>query len=86
MNRIIAYELINSELASYRSLSYRELASIAKTTSRLVRGSDGVDYEISTTLPNRSELSGDIQIQVSVSEANWGAPFDSLVETVTIPK
>jgi hypothetical protein len=50
----------------------------------MVRGSDGVDYDVATVARWRLEPGGDIWITVFVGEANWGGPHDAMDESVLI--
>jgi hypothetical protein len=83
MNHVIAYELITAELDAYRKLSYTELSQcVGERESRLVRGHDGADYNVLSTVKLRS--SGDIVVTVFVGEANWGGPHDSLIDEIIV--
>jgi hypothetical protein len=47
MNHVVAYKLLTTELAAYRKLAYGELRQlIGEQSERLVRGSDGIDYNL----------------------------------------
>jgi hypothetical protein len=85
MNHVIAYELINSELDSFRQLRYEELVELVnERASHMVRGGDGVDYEVTTTVRWCSGEDGDIRVRVFIGEANWGGPHDPLDDTIVI--
>jgi hypothetical protein len=85
MNRIIAYELVTVELATYRSLPYDELRQlVGERTSRLVRGTDGIDYDLSIRVAWRHGTAGDINVAVLAGAADWGSPHDTLGDNIIV--
>jgi hypothetical protein len=85
MNRVIAYQLLNAELAAYRGLAYDEVRQlVGERFSRLVRGMDGVDYDLLTTVRWRFGDEVDIGVKAFIGEANWGGPHDEIHDTIVI--
>jgi hypothetical protein len=85
MNHIVAYELLTDELSTYRSLVYEELRQLVdERTSRLVRGQDGTDYDVATTVSQSIRGDGSLCIRVFVGEATWGAPHDPISDMIVV--
>jgi hypothetical protein len=85
MNRIIAYELVTAELATYRSLPYDELRQlVGERTSRLVHGADGIDYDLAIRVNWRLKVGGDIRVTIFAGAADWGSPHDTLSHSVIV--
>jgi hypothetical protein len=83
MNHSVAYELITSELGAHRALSFAELTQlVGEKTSRLVYR-DGIDYDLATFVSWYREPNA-IRVHVSVGEADWGNPHDSLDDEIVI--
>lgn len=85
MNHVIANQLLMAELSAYRSLPFEELCQlVGERSMRLVRGADGVDYNLTTIVRWRLEPGGKIRITAFVGEANWGGPHDAMDESILI--
>jgi predicted heme/steroid binding protein len=85
MNHIIAYELVAADLDVYRKLPHAELCQIVgEETSRLKRGTDGIDYDVATSVYWRDGTNGDICVNVNVREANWDASDDALDAVIIV--
>jgi hypothetical protein len=85
MNHVIAYELLTRELAPYRNLAFEELRQlVGERSSRLIRGEDGVDYDLTIVVRWRVRDDGDIRVTGFIGEANWGGPHDTLDETFVV--
>jgi hypothetical protein len=85
MNHIVAYELMIAELSAYRELSFHELCQlVGERSSRLVRGRDGVDYNLAIEARWRLHPHGDIRVTAFIGDANWGGPFDALDDTIVV--
>jgi hypothetical protein len=85
MNRVIAYELLTAELAVYRELAFSELRQlVGERSSRLVRGRDGVDYDLTVVVRWRLQEDGEIRVIGLIGEADWGSPHDSLDDTFVV--
>ena len=85
MNHVVAYKLLASELAVYRQLPMDDIRQLAgEHSSRLVRGEDGVDYNL--TIAVRSRRGGeDVRVVGFIGIADWGRPNDSLDESILLP-
>ena len=85
MNHVIAYELLTAELAAYRDLPFDDVCQpVGERSSRLVRGKDGVDYDLAIGVWQRAN--GDIGVTAFIGDANWGAPHDALDDTIVITR
>jgi hypothetical protein len=85
MNHVVANQLLMAELSAYKSLPFQELCQlVGERSSRLVRGADGVDYDLATVVRWRLQPDGDIRVSVFVGEANWGGPHDAMDESIVI--
>ncbi len=85
MNHVVAYQLLASELNSYRELPLPELRDlIGEESTRCVRGEDGVDYDLTVIVRWRFEINRDIAVTAFVGESSWGGPHDSLDDTIVI--
>lgn len=85
MNHVIANELLMAELSACRSLPFQELCQlVGERSSRLVRGADGVDYDLATVVRWRLKPDGDIRVSAFIGEANWGGPHDAMDESIVI--
>jgi len=82
MNHVIAYKLLADELAAYRQLPADDIRQLAgEHSSRLVRGEDGVDYNISIVVRSHHG-NDDIRVIGFVGLADWGSPHDVLDEAI----
>jgi hypothetical protein len=87
MNHVIAYQLLTAELNAYRELPIPKLRElIGKKSIRSVCGNDGVAYDLTVLVQWQSTVDGDIAITASAGESAWGAPHDSLDESIVISK
>jgi hypothetical protein len=87
MNHVVAYQLLAAELNAYRDLPYSELRQlVGDEVTRCALGEDGISYSLTTVVRWRLEVGGDITVSVFVGEASWGSPYDSLDDTIVIPK
>jgi hypothetical protein len=87
MNHVIANEMLMAELRTYQALPFHDLCQlVGERSSRLVRGADGVDYDLATDVRWRLQPDGDIRVNVFVGEANWGGPHDALDESIVITR
>ena len=85
MNRVVAYKLLAGQLAAYRQLPVDDIRQLAgERSSRLVRGEDGVDYNITILVRSRHD-NDDIRVIGFVGLADWGSPHDFLDETIVTP-
>lgn len=85
MNHVVAYELLTSELGDYRRLAFDELCElIGERSSRIVQGTDGVDYDL-TVVVHWSE-SGAIRVRGFIGESNWGSSHDTLEDTFVVQR
>jgi hypothetical protein len=85
MNHVIAYELLTAELNVYRDLAHEDLRQlVGECTPRMVRGKDGVDYDVATTVKPSLGRDGCICVRAFIGEAAWGAPYDSVAEMITV--
>jgi hypothetical protein len=85
MNHVIAYQLLASELNAFRELPSSELRQlIGEKSTRRVHGNDGVDYDLTVIVRWRLDVDGDIAITAFVGESSWGAPHDSLDDTIVV--
>ena len=85
MNHVIAYELLTAELNVYRDLAYDDLRQlVGERASRMVRGKDGVDYDVATTVKPSLRRDGSICIRAFIGEAAWGAPYDSVADMIIV--
>jgi hypothetical protein len=85
MNHVIAYKLLADELAAYRQLPADNIHQLAgEHSTRLVRGADGVDYNISIVVRSHHD-NDDIRVIGVVGFANWGSPHDFLDEAIVRP-
>jgi hypothetical protein len=76
MNHVVAYKLLATELAAYRQLPPEDLRQfVGEQSSRLIRGEDGVDYNINIVVRSRHE-NDDIRVIGFVGIADWGSPHD----------
>jgi hypothetical protein len=81
MNRVVACKLLADELAAYRRMPADEIRQLAREhSSRLVRGEDGVDYNL--TIVVRSHSDENVRVLGFIAIADCGSPQDSLDETV----
>jgi hypothetical protein len=86
MNRVVENELITAEFNAYRALSFDELRQlVGEDSSRLKRGRDGVDYEVTTIVGWSRQQIGSVFVRVVVGNANWGSPAGCSDEYITIP-
>jgi hypothetical protein len=84
MNHVVAYELLTADLCGYRELPFEELRQlVGERTSRLARGSDAVDYEL-TVVVQLGERDDEIRVTGFIGEANWGGPGDTLDEVFVV--
>jgi hypothetical protein len=84
MNHIVAYKLLADELLAYRQSPVDEIRHLAgEHLTRLVRGEDGVDYNISIVVRSRHDQD-DIRVIGFVGLADWGSPHDSLDEAISM--
>jgi hypothetical protein len=87
MNHVVANELLTAELSAYLKLPFQELCQlVGERSSRLVRGADGVDYDLATVVRWRLKPDGDVHVSVFVGEANWGGPHDAMDESIVISR
>jgi hypothetical protein len=85
MNHVIAYKLLADELAAYRQLPADDVRQLAgEHSSRLVRGKDGVDYNLTVVV--RTSSGDDVRVVGFIGVADWGSPHDSLDETMSIAR
>jgi hypothetical protein len=86
MNHVVAYELITAELDTYHTLSYDEVRQLVEErASRLVRGRDGTDYDLATTVRWLNSIGREeIRVSVFIGDANWGALHDSLIDSIVV--
>jgi hypothetical protein len=71
MNDVEAYQILASELAQFRSLSYAELVQfVGPSTSRRIRGRDSTEYATEINVRWRSGVPGDIVFD------GWIAVYD----------
>jgi hypothetical protein len=85
MNHIIANQLLASELLTFRELPFSELRQlVGENSTRCMRGSDGVDYNLTTVVRWRLCEEGDISVTGFIGESSWGGPHDSLDDTIVI--
>jgi hypothetical protein len=86
MNHVVAYELLTAELTAYCRLPFQELCQlVGERTSRLVRGKDGVDYDLAVDIQWRERPQGDVRVRGFIGEANWGGPHDALDDAIVVP-
>jgi hypothetical protein len=87
MNHVVAYELLMAELSAYRELSFTDLCQlVGERSSRLVRGKDGVDYDLAVEARWRLHPNDDIRVTAFIGEANWGSPHDALDDTIIVSR
>lgn len=87
MNHVVANRLLMAELSAYRSLPFEELCQVVgERSTRLVRRTDGVDYDLTTIVQWRLDPGGEIRVNVFVGEANWGGPHDATDESIVISR
>jgi hypothetical protein len=85
MNRVVGNELIAEEFDAHRALPFNDLRQlIGESTSRLKRGRDGVDYEVTTIVGWSSSKNGSVVVRVVVGDANWGGPAGCSDECIII--
>lgn len=85
MNHVIAYELLTAELNVYRDLAYDDLRQlVGERASRMVRGKDGIDYDVATTITPSPRRDGSICVRAFIGDAAWGAPNDSVADMIII--
>jgi hypothetical protein len=85
MNHVVAYKLLADELAAYRQLPIDDICQLAgEHSTRLVRGEDGVHYDISIVVCSRHG-NNDIGVIGFVGLADWGSPHDVLDEAIVRP-
>ena len=85
MNHVIAYELLTAELNVYRDLAYDDLRQlVGERASRMIRGKDGVDYDVATTVTPSRRRDGSICVRAFVGEATWGTPCDSVADMIVV--
>jgi hypothetical protein len=81
MNHIVAYKLLADELAAYRQLPADDIHQLAgEQSSRLVRGEDGVNYNLTVVVRSRSD--NDACVVGFIGIADWGGPLNSLETTM----
>jgi hypothetical protein len=86
MNHVAAYKLLADELAAYRQLPIDDIRQlVGEHSSRLVRGEDGVNYNISIVVRSRHG-DNDIGVIGFVGLADWGSPHDVLDEAMVRPR
>jgi hypothetical protein len=86
MNHVIAYELLSSEMATYRNIGFNELRQlVGERTSFRKRGQDGVEYDFLIIVRWRMYEGGDIRVIGFIGEAGWGGPHDSVDDTFVVP-
>jgi hypothetical protein len=74
MDRAIATELLQQELARVRQRGYASLAAdVGEETTREVVGPDGKDYQISVLLLWDSEKNGALKVIGSIDDGGWCA-------------
>jgi hypothetical protein len=84
MNHVVAYKLLADELAAYHQLPADDMHQlIGEHASRLVRGEDGVDYNL--TIAVRSSSGNDIRVVGFIGLAGWGSPHDALDADIRLP-
>ena len=83
MDRVAAYRLIATELATYQSRSVGELLHISGHSQAQTVCDNGVDYSVTVTI--RPQDDGGVRIHAEVHQANWGAPHDSLEDEIIVP-
>jgi hypothetical protein len=86
MDQVVAYKLLATELSAYGTTPYQELCQlVGEQTTRIVRGADGVDYELSVHVRWRLSANSDIRVIASIWEvSNWGGPHERLDDTVVV--
>jgi hypothetical protein len=85
MNHVVGYELLNSELASYRSIGFEQLRPLVGERSCFKkRGRDGVEYEFHIDVQWQTHENGDIRVIGFVGEPGWGGPHDSVDDTFVV--
>jgi hypothetical protein len=85
MNHVVAYKLLADELAAYRQLPADDIRQLAgEHSTRLVRGEDGVDYNISVVVRSRHDKD-EYRVIGFVGLADWGSPHDVLDEAIVAP-
>jgi hypothetical protein len=85
MNRIVAYELLTTELNNFLGLAHGELQSLlGERVTRMIRGKDNIDYEIATTVQPSAQDANSISVHTTITDATWGAPYDLLTHTIEV--
>jgi hypothetical protein len=83
MNHLVAYQLLNDELNTYRALSFAELAPLVGERSEQIIQKDGIDYSLEVVL-TRSLAANAIHVTCSIGEANWGSPHDRFEDAIVV--
>jgi hypothetical protein len=87
MNHVDAYKLLYDELAVCRDMGYAQLqALVSDDWSHHKISKNDVEYELSIQIRWRNREQGDIRVAGIVGETSWGAPHDSVHETMIIPR
>lgn len=85
MNHPAAYKLLAAELVAYRGIGYDQLRQcVGERVSQRKQGDDDTEYEISVVVRWDNNENGDIRVTGSVGQTAWGAPHDSLDETLVV--
>ena len=85
MNHVIAYQLLTSELASYRELGYEQLQSfVGEKSSYRKRAADGNEYEVSIRVAKSSDKQGELRVLGMVGPTDWGGPHDSVDDVIVV--
>ena len=85
LNHVIAYQLLTSELASYRDLGYEQLlAFVGEKSSFRKRAADGNEYEVSIRVAKSFEKEGVLRVLGMVGPTDWGSPHDSVDDVIVV--
>ena len=80
-----AYQLLSTELASYRELTYEELAQlVGPSQMRCTRAADAVEYAIQVTVRWKEFEGGDIVVDGWVAVDDCG-PMRRLDDQFVVP-
>ncbi len=81
MDRVIAYDLLLSELAPYRGLAADELSQMIEVPSSNVKNAkDGNDYLVEIAVDWADSGRTSIRVSGTVGPADWGGSHDRLDE------
>jgi len=79
MNKVVAYQLLSSELATYRALPYGELARlVGQSFSSRKRAEDALEYDVDIGVFWSNQGPGKILVDGMIGPVDWGSPMSRL--------